>query len=419
MEYGIVPRLRPLDVGQKLDAAIKLTMRHFWTLVKIVTVLLVPINVISFLITASTLPEDYTAGTTFGGGPAPDSSADVGAGFWVGQLIVNALLVLTFFLGPAVCFLTISQAYLGSEAGWRESLRYALRRFWGILLVILLFGLAMFGCFIAAIFLIAFSTAFPPLLVVTVPAAIVPFVYVGVVWSVALPAMLLEEIGAAESLGRSFRLVRERWWSTFATLLLAWLLTLFVTFVVGGLLTMATFLATEDDSVTAIALNFLTNLIATVLTTPFIAAVTIVLYFDLRVRKEAFDLEMLAGAIGGKPPSTATPKMPWVAPPAAPGWGALPPAPGWGGAPPAPGWGAAGPPAWGAPPPGSLAPGWGQPQQPPQPQASGWAPPQPQPGWGAPPSAPPPAPAPPPSQLWAPPIPPEPPAQDPPDRSSS
>ena len=411
MEYGIVPRLRPLDVGQRLDAAIKLTTRHFWTLVKIVTVLLVPINVISFLITASTLPEDYTAGTTFGGGPAPDASTDVEAGFWVGQFIVNALLVLTFFLGPAVCFLTISQAYLGGEAGWRESLRYALRRFWGILLVILLFSLAMSGCFIAAVFLIAVSTAFPPLLVVTIPAAIVPFVYVGVVWSVALPAMLLEEIGAAESLGRSFRLVRERWWPTFATLLLAWLLMLFITFVVGALLTTATVLATDDDSVTAIALNFLTNLIASVVTTPFIAAVTIVLYFDLRVRKEAFDLEMLAGAIGGKPPSTATPKMPWVAPPPAPGWGgAPPPAPGWGApAPPAQGWGAPAPPAWGAPPPGALAPGWGQapPQQPPPPQQQ--QPPPPQPGW----PAPPPVPPPPPSQQWAPPVPPEPPAPEP------
>ena len=34
------------------------------------------------------------------------------------------------------------------------------------------------------------------------------------------------------------------------------------------------------------------NIVASVLTTPFVAAATVALYFDLRIRDEAFDVQM-------------------------------------------------------------------------------------------------------------------------------
>jgi hypothetical protein len=43
----------------------------------------------------------------------------------------------------------------------------------------------------------------------------------------------------------------------------------------------------------------LANAVASVLTTPFVAAATVALYFDLRIRDEAFDVQVaMAGAQG-------------------------------------------------------------------------------------------------------------------------
>ena len=46
---------------------------------------------------------------------------------------------------------------------------------------------------------------------------------------------------------------------------------------------------------------------SSMITTPFLAAVIVVLYFDLRVRKEGFDLFLLAQRMGVDPPVGAAP----------------------------------------------------------------------------------------------------------------
>jgi hypothetical protein len=387
------PRLRPLDVGQKLDAAIKLTTRNFGTLAGIILLLVGPVQLISFLITVSTLPDDYVAGGALGSGATPESDADVSAGFYVGQLVIALLGLLVYALAPAACFKAIGSAYLGEKPTLGESIRFALGRLHSILWVFLLASLAWIAGTIALI---------------------VPGIYLWVAFSLAVPALMLEGCRGTQALGRSHGLIKDHWWRSFGFLLVAYLLMGVISFMLGGILGALSFTVVDDNSVSGLVLNGVVNLLAQVITTPFIAAATIVLYFDLRIRKEAFDLELLAGAIGGRAPTgeAATPAMPWVAPP---GWAPQQP---WGH--PQQGWSQY-PPG----PPGQPGQAWGQPQQPPgqawdQPQ-QGWSPPgQQPPAAGEPqrwePPAPP-QPPPPPAQQWEPPAPPEPP--DPPDRSSS
>ena len=50
-------------------------------------------------------------------------------------------------------------------------------------------------------------------------------------------------------------------------------------------------------------------------TTPFIAGVITVLYFDLRVRKEGFDLELLAREVGVDPDDLDRSTVPLIPPP--------------------------------------------------------------------------------------------------------
>jgi hypothetical protein len=49
----------------------------------------------------------------------------------------------------------------------------------------------------------------------------------------------------------------------------------------------------RGGSVTAVAVGQgVANMIASLLTTPFVAATVVALYFDLRIRDEAFDVQM-------------------------------------------------------------------------------------------------------------------------------
>jgi Membrane domain of glycerophosphoryl diester phosphodiesterase len=389
------PRLRPLDIGQKIDAAIKLTTRNFGTLATIVLLVAAPVQILTVLVTLSTLPEDYTVTEGFGAGTAsPEVGTDVSTGYWVGLALVTLLGMFVYLLTTAGCFKAIGHAYLGSTTTWQDSIGFATKRLPAVLWVSILVGLAVIG---------------------GVVLLFVGSIWLGIAFSLALPALLLEDKKGSEALGRSYNLIKGRWWRSFGLLMAGYILASVIAGIVQGILAALMFVAVGDDSVMSVILSSLAGLAGQVITTPFIAALTVVLYFDLRVRKEAFDLQLLAESMGGTAPADATfgQAMPWVAPPA---WGQQQPQ--WGQAPQQ--WGQQQQ-QWGQPPPAQPppagppadAPGegpqWGQPQpappqQPPAPPQR-WEPP-------APPAEPP---APP--QQWEPPAPPGPP--DPPDRSSN
>ena len=62
--------------------------------------------------------------------------------------------------------------------------------------------------------------------------------------------------------------------------------------------------AGEDSDVLVLALTALGGILGLALGTPLQAAVLAVVYFDLRVRKEGFDLELLARRVGVEPPGS-------------------------------------------------------------------------------------------------------------------
>jgi hypothetical protein len=116
---------------------------------------------------------------------------------------------------------------------------------------------------------------------------------------VALPVLFVEGKGGAESLGRSFNLVQGRWWATFARLAVSYILVFFVVLVAGGLVDAVATGLLSDTSTGALILDRVGDFLVTIFTTPFIAAATTLVYFDLRVRKEGFDLTLLADRMGG------------------------------------------------------------------------------------------------------------------------
>jgi hypothetical protein len=136
-------------------------------------------------------------------------------------------------------------------------------------------------------------------------------VFLLVRWSVAIPALMVEDKKGTKALGRSFGLVEGRWGATFAVLIVGIIFIALLEFLVSlvgeGLGSLA-----EDQTALFVALVSVINGIGTLISAPFQAAIVTVIYYDLRVRKEAFDVELLtqqleAPAIGGPPPPPPPP----------------------------------------------------------------------------------------------------------------
>ena len=74
-----------------------------------------------------------------------------------------------------------------------------------------------------------------------------------------------------------------------------------------GLAAVVTTIDTADPTLGSFLVNTTATVLASLLATPLSAAFVTVLYFDLRVRKEAFDLQLLAEQIGVEPGDGASP----------------------------------------------------------------------------------------------------------------
>src|SRR5207237_904877 len=117
---------------------------------------------------------------------------------------------------------------------------------------------------------------------------IVPGIYLAVSFAVAIPALLFEGKRGSAALARSRQLLRGRWWSAAGVLVVTMLLTGIVQGGLSGLLLAV--LVTGHNEVVRTVARAAANVVGQSLTTPVIAAVTTVLYYDALVRKEGFDL---------------------------------------------------------------------------------------------------------------------------------
>src|SRR3954470_5777298 len=135
------PQLRPLRVGEILDVSINIFTKNILTFLKIVAVIVIPIQIVSVIILVSTVNDPDLVpgqlGSTNGRVSSGDSAAYVG-----GQVVVVVLALILYAMATAACFKAVGDAYLGSKPDWRTSLRFALRRFHSVLWVSILVGIA-------------------------------------------------------------------------------------------------------------------------------------------------------------------------------------------------------------------------------------------------------------------------------------
>lgn len=309
--------LRPLGIGEIVDAAIKVYRDHAVTLLKLVALVVVPVQVVSALLGFAISTEAEGVVIRPDGTPSIDGATiatAVGAG-----VLIAVLGLIGTQLATGASMKAVSDAYLGREPAWGASLEFALGKLGSLLWIqVLIFG-AFLGMGIAVAVLVFVSALAPVLLFVSIPVAFgAVLVGIGlyVAWSLAVPALLLEDLRGTSALGRSYRLVRGRFWPVVGVFALAWIIAFLVQSVVGVVFGLIPGLAVgggilggaEGASGGALLSDIVTGSLAQTLVTPFTAAVIAIVYFDLRVRREGFDLDLLAQGVGhsdapGRPPS--------------------------------------------------------------------------------------------------------------------
>jgi hypothetical protein len=268
--------LRPLGVGEVLDGAVRLARRN----ARSVLIVSVPYAIVATL--AGALLQYGTI-----------NSQDATTLVAIGGLIITAGLgaVLTGLLAPL---------FSADLLGDRITIGKSLRRVGGRAGLLFMLGLA-----------VAISEG------AGLVACIVGGVWLWGIWAVAAPAFALERLGIRAALARSRALVSGTFWRVWGIRALGW----FVVYVLMQLielpflalaakLTHVDLLDSNPHTTNAalyVAIVSAGQLIAAALLAPVSSAIEVLLYTDLRMRKEGMDIVL------GLPPEPApTPVPPTV-----------------------------------------------------------------------------------------------------------
>ncbi|MER6302790.1 hypothetical protein ABT247_24995 [Kitasatospora sp. NPDC001539] len=290
---GVIP-LRPLAVGELLDGAVTTVRRHWRTALT----LSLGIAVIdqAGAIAAELLVDGRTGAST--------------------QLLTLLarlpIMLLLNALATALLTVVVSRAVLGRPVtagdAWRDA-RPRLLQLLGLTVLttlmssgVLLLGFApLFGYQAGGSGTPGTEALLAFVGLLTVPLA----VWLLIRYSLAAPALMLEKQGVRTALSRSRRLVRGSWWRIFGIVLLSKLLSLVIGMVllvparfIGLVLGFGSVDRLDDgnQSVGMLVVVAIAGIIASALTTPFTAAVGVLVYIDQRIRREALDIELSRAA---------------------------------------------------------------------------------------------------------------------------
>ncbi|MFI6596188.1 glycerophosphoryl diester phosphodiesterase membrane domain-containing protein [Nonomuraea sp. NPDC050536] len=305
---GIIP-LRPLGLGDILDGTIKLIRSNPKAVLGLSTIaaLLVAVPVaigqafvLDKLGSSLTDPTQLETEMSYGGFLSQYGGALISQ---VVSFIVVTLLtgVLMRILGRAVF-----GGNLTAGEAWRlaRSRMPALFGLVGLLAVIMLAPLAL----IIPVFVLLFTAGSSPgaivgTILLTLLLYIVYVLFFNTRFALAAPAVVLEGLGPLQAMRRSWNLVNGDFWRVLGILILTSLLAGLVGGILGFPFTLAgTFIGVLGGGgagtaiLTAILIavgGTLTNMI----TLPFEAGVSGLLYADRRMRSEAFDLVLQTAAI--------------------------------------------------------------------------------------------------------------------------
>jgi hypothetical protein len=306
--------LRPLTTGELLDRTFNLYRNHF--------ILFAGIAAIAALMFVAALALLLVLGFRM---PATAERVDPRA---ILAILTVYFLVITIFylvgasLAMGATIFAVSKVHLGQQGTIRESYRRVLPRIGRIILIVLSIAVRMIGmlllCYLALIPIgILVSLIGAALAGLGVIGAILMGVFgvgiVGVIYgmvlrvylkySLAIQACLLENLHVNESLRRSEFLTESSLWRIFLIHLLMGVIYL----VLNSAMQWPVGMIFRQASVVTDIAQLLTTFIAFSSSFPISTIAVALLYYDQRVRKEAYDLQLMMESLNNPEPAAAAP----------------------------------------------------------------------------------------------------------------
>lgn len=313
-----LPDLRALSFGELLDRTFTYFRRHFWLFVAIMAVPQAVILVVdlglegferAFLLNAS-------------GAPSPVA----GTHFITTTLIGSAIIAITIFVVYAVALgattFAVSEVYLGRAASARAAYQRVWRRFWSLIdldmrvavQVILAFVLFGVGSGVLGGLASGLARNGSKVTAALVGLLVVAGCVVGLVYAVrfilryacAVPALLLENVRAGTAIKRSVALTRKQLGRVFLIGVLMSIVTYMVGLILEGPFLFAEmYMAIKHHTHPAFwltACGGVMGSIGYIVTGPLLMIGLVLFYYDVRVRKEGFDLQVMMAALDAKEP---------------------------------------------------------------------------------------------------------------------
>ena len=258
-------QLRPLSFGEILDGAFTLYRRHFSSM--FLTALVCNLPLALFWIVMLVLAGGTTdAAVLFAGG---------------GALVLLPLMLLGPILAWGALTYYAGRAYTGTPVPVGDAVRRALGRILVLLgisfIFMLLFGIGLILC-------------------------IVPGLLVAAACFAAFPAAMLENKGPVDSISRSWDLAKDALLYVFGVMFVVSLIQALPGYALVVPMMATTVIdpaAAESPGLTI--LYQVANVLLTSITTPFMVAAVVLLYYDRRVRTEALDVQLAAAGLSTPP----------------------------------------------------------------------------------------------------------------------
>lgn len=313
---GIIP-LRPLSIGdiyQGAFAAIKTNARTMFGFTTALLGVAIVISIgINYLIINLVLPSYINTNSPY--------ASVFGSVFTTfSQLGGSLLQVLATVLLSGLIVVAVSRSVLGRVASSKEVWERTKSKFLpliglniitsiisGLMMII---GIVVFFVLLASAastaktdreFLQDLGVSLVGLLILMVISALVSS-YLSIKFSVASPAMVLENLGVFAAIGRSWSLTRGNFWRLFGINILTAIITFMVAGIFGGIAEAlgAIFIvvgsSSPEDMIASLNTTYILimvmSTIAQLLILPFTSSVNALLYIDLRMRKEGLDVEL-------------------------------------------------------------------------------------------------------------------------------
>jgi hypothetical protein len=261
------PGLPSRGVGEILSTAFEIYKANAQGLLMIVAIVVVPLTFISAFLAGVVFAPTTETQTVFGEQIEVVSTRSAGIAIIVALLaaligvIINAVLQAAIMRGAA-------QGSIGDPVDIDASYKWGFKRFGSVLWISILVGLAV------AVGLLLF---------------IIPGLIFLVMFSVAIPALVVENLRGTDSMSRSWNLVKGHFWHAAGVVVLAFI----IAAVVSGVITAIGGAISSNWFV-----SWIFQAIAQIIVAPFAALVSVLLYLDLRARREALTADGLRAQLG-------------------------------------------------------------------------------------------------------------------------